>query len=102
MVHVIATIHVAAGRRTDFLREFHAIVPSVKGEHGCLEYGPAVDVPTSIAAQLPGRDDVVVVIEKWANLSALEKHLVAPHMLKYREKVKELVTGVELQILEPA
>ncbi len=102
MIHVLATIELAAGRRSEFLKEFHAIMPSVKNETGCLEYGPAVDTPTPIAAQMPARPDVVVVVEKWASLSALEKHLAAPHMLKYREKVKHLVQSVHLQILEPA
>jgi quinol monooxygenase YgiN len=44
----------------------------------------------------------VVVVEKWVSLAALEKHLAAPHMLKYREKVKQLVIDVQLQVLEPA
>jgi quinol monooxygenase YgiN len=102
MIHVLATIELAPGRRSEFLREFHAIMPSVKSETGCLEYGPAVDTATQIAAQGPARPDVVVVVEKWASLPALEKHLAATHMLKYREKVKHLVQSVHLQILEPA
>ena len=28
----------------------------------------------------------------------LEKHLVAPHMLKYRERVKDMVRSAELRI----
>ena len=72
MIHVLATIELATGRRSEFLREFHAIMPSVKAETGCLEYGPAVDTATQIPAQGP-RPDTVVVIEKWAGLPALEK-----------------------------
>ena len=102
MIHVIATIQVAPGRRQDFLREFHAIVPAVRAELGCQEYVPTIDVPTGAAAQIPTRDDVVTVIEKWTTREHLEKHLVAPHMIKYREKVKDLVLGVQLQILSPA
>ena len=49
MIHVIATIEVREGRRDEFLKEFHRIVPLVRQEQGCLEYGPAVDVPTGIA-----------------------------------------------------
>ena len=44
----------------------------------------------------------VVVVEKWDNLDALNAHLVAPHMGSYREQVKDLVTGMNLQVLEPA
>jgi quinol monooxygenase YgiN len=101
-VHVIATVELQPGRREDFLREFWRVVPLVRAEAGCLEYGPAVDVPTSIAAQAPLRENVVTIIEKWESLSALEAHLVAPHMLAYRPKVKDLVVGSKLQILRPA
>jgi quinol monooxygenase YgiN len=102
MIHVIATIEVQPGRRDEFLGEFRRIVPAVRAEEGCLEYGPTVDARTSIAAQPAVRDNVVVVVEKWASLAALEKHLVAPHMQDYRAGVKALVAKVELRILEPA
>jgi len=102
MIHVIATIQLAPGRRADFLREFHALMPSVKSEQGCIEYGPAVDLASGLDAQSALRPETVVVVEKWVSLAALEKHLAAPHMLKYREKVKQLVIDVQLQVLEPA
>jgi quinol monooxygenase YgiN len=102
MIHVIATVRTAAGRRADFLAAFGQVVPLVRGEAGCLEYGAAVDLPTTIRAQAPVRDDVVTVIEKWDSMAALEAHLSAPHVLSYREKVKDLVAGLEIQVLEPA
>lgn len=101
MIFVIATIQLVPGRRSDFLKEFHAIVPLVRAEKGCLEYGPTVDVSTNIPAQLPVRPDCVTVVEKWSDITALEAHLIAPHMLAYRGKVKDLVQGVQLQVLEP-
>jgi quinol monooxygenase YgiN len=102
MIHVIATVEVKAGRRADFLTEFHRLVPQVRAEAGCLEYGPAVDIASGIAAQAPLRDHVVTVVEKWESLDALRAHQAAPHMAAYRERVKDLVTGVTLHILEPA
>ena len=102
MIHVIATIQLVPGRRADFLKEFHAIVPLVRAEKGCVEYGPTIDFQTMIPAQIPLRPDVVTVMEKWASIDALEAHLIAPHMISYRTKVKDLVTGVQLQVLEPA
>jgi len=47
------------------------------------------------------RPDVVVVIEQWRDLAALKAHLVAPHMGPYRERVKDLVLGVQLSVLQP-
>jgi quinol monooxygenase YgiN len=102
MIHVIATIELAAGRRNDFLAEFRKLVPLVRAERGCIDYGPAVDVPTGLPAQVPLRPDVVTVVERWDSLDDLRAHLQAPHMLEYRQRVKDLVAGVRLQILEPA
>ena len=102
MIYVLATITLAPGRRADFLAEFKKNVPNVMAEQGCLEYVPAIDVETNISAQGPPRPDVVTVVEKWADLAALEAHLIAPHMLAYRAKVKEMVHGVSLHVLTPA
>jgi quinol monooxygenase YgiN len=102
MIHVIATIELHPGRREDFLGEFRKIVPQVLAEDGCLEYGPAIDVPTDIAAQHPVREDVVTVVEKWAGLEHLQRHLAAPHMQEYRTRVGAMVARTTLVILSPA
>ena len=102
MIRVLATIELAEGRRDDFLAQFAMIVPLVLEEEGCLEYGPMVDVPTSIGAQAGIRENAVTVVEKWESIEALEAHLVAPHMIEYRKKVKDMVAGTELRILKPA
>ena len=102
MIHVIATIQLNDGARDEFLSHFHEVAKLVREEDGCVEYGPTVDVATSIAAQPEERPHVVTVIEKWEDIEALEAHLIAPHMLKYRERVKDLVQGASIQVLEPA
>jgi quinol monooxygenase YgiN len=102
VIYVIATIQVVPGGRGEFLQEFHRIVPLVKAEEGCLVYEPTEDVETSIGAQIPMRENVVTVVEQWSSLEALEAHLIAPHMLEYRTRVKTLVANVQLQILRPA
>ncbi len=50
MIHVIATIELNPGAREEFLKHFHALVPLVHQEAGCLEYGPTVDAATDIPA----------------------------------------------------
>ncbi len=102
MIIVVATIELEAGRRQDFLKEFHQVVPLVREEQGCIEYGPTVDVPTNIPAQPAAREDVVTVVEKWESVEALEAHLIAPHMLEYRKRVKSLVKQATIHVLEPA
>jgi quinol monooxygenase YgiN len=101
MIYVIATIEVKPGKREAFLAEFNKNVPNVRAENGCLEYGPTVDAKTDIKAQIPLRENVVTIVEKWESLQALHAHLVAPHMATYRERVKDYVVGATLQILDP-
>lgn len=101
MIHVIATIELAPGTRERFLEAFHDNVPNVLAEDGCHEYGPAVDIPTGISAQVPIRANVVTVVEKWRDVDALKAHLAAPHMAAYRERVKDFVKGVTLQVMQP-
>lgn len=102
MICVLATIEVKANRRKEFLGIFRQLVPQVQAEQGCIEYGPMVDLPTHIRAQVPPRENVVVVVEKWESVEALETHLMAPHMIQYRKDVEDIVVGVEIQILQPA
>lgn len=102
MLIVLATIELNAGKRDAFLAEFRKIIPAVRAEAGCIEYFPATDTATGLPAQPPLREDHVVVVEKWASLAALQAHLVAPHMLDYRPKVKDFVKKVTLQILTSA
>lgn len=102
MIHVIATITIKPGKRDAFLAEFHRIVPAVHAEAGCIEYGPTVDLATDIAVQSPVRENVAVIVEKWESLDALKAHSQAPHMAEYRVRVKDLVEGMQLQILAPA
>ena len=102
MISVLATIEVAPGRRDEFLAAFKELVPKVLAEEGCVEYGPWIDVPTELRSQGDERADVVVVIEKWESLDAMERHLIAPHMLDYRKNVKPMVAATSLQVLGTA
>ena len=101
MIHVIATVELQAGTRQRFLDEFAQVVPKVKAEVGCIEYGAAVDLATSIPVQVPMRPDVATIVEKWSGLEQLNAHLFAPHMKAYRERVKPFVVRTTLQVLEP-
>lgn len=101
MISVIAAIHTVPGKRSVFLDVFSSYVPKVREEEGCLEYYPAVDIDASLPVQALD-EDVVTIIEKWESLEALKLHLAAPHMLEYKEKVKDLVEKVSLKVLQQA
>ena len=98
MIHVIATAHIVKGHRQTFLHEFNANVPHVLAEKGCLQYTPTVDLVSGIDHQIPPEEDTVVIIEQWESIEDLGNHLVAPHMLECRKRVKDIVRSAELRI----
>jgi quinol monooxygenase YgiN len=99
MIHVIASIHIKKDRVPEFIEIFKANMPAVLKEKGCLEYVPTIDVPSGLPPQeLNG--SVVTIVEKWESLEDLRVHLAAPHMLVYKEKVRDLVDKVTLKVLE--
>ena len=102
MIHVIATVELNPGTRDKFLAEFRKLIPDVKAEAGCIEYGPTIDAETDIAIQYKLGADRVVVVEKWETVAALKAHGVAPHMQAYRAKGKDYVKGMVLRVLSPA
>ena len=51
---------------------FKALVPKVKAEDGCYEYGATVDIESALTHITgPPRANTVVIIEKWASIEAL-------------------------------
>jgi len=101
MINVIASIHIKEGRRSEYIDIFKSNVPHVLEEKGCIEYVPTLDVPTGLPTQ-ELNNNVVTIIEKWEGLKELQAHLSAPHMLTYKEKVKDLVEKMSLKILKEA
>ena len=102
MIHVIATIKVKPGMREKYLGILKANVANVLAEKGCIAYVPAVDVESGIPVQVDLRPDGVTLIEVWESLADLQAHLKSPHMLTYREKVKDIVRNISLHVLAPA
>ena len=101
MIHVVAIITAYPGQRSKVLEAFNANVPAVLAEPGCIEYGPTVDAPGLPASMATLGADTFVVIEKWADLAALQAHAVAPHMKAYAAQVKALTAARVIHVLEP-
>ncbi len=101
LIHVIAAIELHPGTRDRFLREFARLEPEVHAEVGCIEYGAAVDLVSGVPGQVPVRPDVVTVVETWSSIETLAAHGAAPHMQAYRERVRDFVIRVTLQVLAP-
>jgi quinol monooxygenase YgiN len=101
MINVIASIHVKEGNVSKFLEIFKDNVPNVLKEEGCIDYVPTVDAPTGLPPQ-ELQENRVVILEKWESIDALKAHMKTPHMLAYREKVKDLIEKMSLNVLQEA
>ena len=102
MIHVIAVITAKPGRRDSLLTHFHANIPAVRAEKGCIEYGVALDAEPALKFQTVYGPDTVVVVEKWESIDALKAHGAAPHMAAFGAKTKEFVASRAIHILQPA
>lgn len=101
MIHVIAVVTVKPGKREEVLRHWRQIVPAVRAEKGCIEYGAAIDADPALPVQTKYGPDAFVVVEKWESMDALSAHAVAPHMKAYGAKTKDLLASRVIHILSP-
>jgi len=101
MINVLASIQIKAGKVSEFIEIFNTNVENVRAEDGCIEYYSTVDLDADLPPQVLD-ENVVTIIEKWESLAALRAHLTAPHMMTYREKVKDIVENVSLKVLQEA
>lgn len=100
MIHVLALITTKPGKRAEVLQAFHANMPAVHAEKGCIEYQPVVDADGFGTFQTPVGPDTFVVVEKWATADDLKAHATAPHMVAYGAKVKDHVAARVIHILK--
>jgi quinol monooxygenase YgiN len=99
MIHVVAVITAKPGMRAEILAAFHANMPAVHAEDGCIEYQPVIDADGFGAFQTKLGADTFMVIEKWRDAAALKAHSVAPHMAAYGAKVKDMVSARVIHVL---
>ncbi len=101
MIHVLAMITAKSGMREKILEAFHANMPAVHAEKGCIEYGPAVDAEGASGMQAKFGPDTFVVIEKWESLDALKAHAASPHMAAYAAKTRDMIASRVIHVLQP-
>jgi quinol monooxygenase YgiN len=101
MIHVVAIITAISGMRETILKEFHANMPAVHAEKGCIEYGPAVDAEGIGNFQTKFGPDTFVVIEKWESPEALKAHAASPHMAAYAAKTRDMIESRVIHVVQP-
>ncbi len=102
MIHVVALITAKPGQRAAILDAFHANVPAVRAEPGCIEYGPVIDAEGAGGMQAKLGDETFAVIEKWQTMDALKAHARSPHMAEYAGKVKDMIASRAVHVLSDA
>ncbi len=102
MIYVIAILTAKSGMRQAVLDAFHANMPAVHAEKGCIEYGPAIDAEGAGRFQTKFGPESFVVLEKWESLEALKAHAATPHMTAYAEKTKDMLANRVIHVLSPA
>ena len=101
-VHVVAFITTKPDKRVDVLEAFHANIPNVHAEDGCIEYGPTIDAEGVGGIQTEIGPNSFIVIEKWKSLDHLKAHAAAPHMAEYAAKVRDMLESRVIHVLSPA
>jgi quinol monooxygenase YgiN len=101
MIHVVAIVTAKPGQRAAILEAFHANVPAVLAEAGCIEYGPAIDATGVGPFQTRFGDDTFLVIEKWESLDHLGAHAAPDHMKAYGAKTKDMIASRVIHVLSP-
>ena len=101
-VHVVAVITAKPDKRGDVLEAFHANIPNVHAEDGCIEYSPTIDTEGVAGIQTEIGPNAFIVIEKWKSLDHLKAHAAAPHMAEYAAKVKDMLESRVIHVLSPA
>ena len=76
MIHVLAIITAKPGMRATILEAFHANMPAVHAEDGCI------------------------VVETWATADALKAHGAAPHRAAYGAKTRPMVASRVIHVLQ--
>ena len=102
MIFVIAVSELKEGTKDEFIRIAKENLPNVLAEEGCISYVLNEDFPSGLAAQKEVRENVLTFVECWVSIDHLKKHLQAPHMKEFMDKVRDLRISSSLQIVSPA
>lgn len=102
IINVLAVLTANPGKRREVLALFHEIVPTVLAEESCIAYEATIDTKDGSASQTEFGPDTFVVIEKWANLTALRAHSQSRHMKAFADCTNDMIADRSVYILSPS
>ena len=90
-----------AADRKAFVKATNEIIGAVRHEAGCLEYSLVGDAETDWERPERLGDKTLWMIERWASVTSLKRHLETPHMKKYGPKVAPFKASSTFNVLQP-
>lgn len=100
MIQVIATIRAIEDKHDELVAAFKEILPGIRAKTGCIEYGIAIHCKSGFPGQRLFDENELMVIEKWADLRALEAHITEPTYQTWFINVSPLIATAFMDIFE--
>ena len=92
MIYVLATIHVHAEHRADFLENARTVISATHKEAGCIAY----DLTSSIT-----EPNCFVFVERWESREALGLHFETPHLKEWQRVSAPFTEKRAVEIIAP-
>jgi quinol monooxygenase YgiN len=99
VIYVIASIQAEEGKRDELAQAFRGVLDKVRAKPGCIEYSLALHTPSGFAGQAPYEDNVLLIVEKWRDMGALQAHISDPVYQSWFAVQWELIADASMQIM---
>lgn len=84
MVVVISKLTVKPEKKQELLAAAKELIAATREETGCISYSLLDD---------PYTNDRCIFVEEWSDKGALEQHFTTPHIAKWRQQSKDLLSA---------
>ena len=84
MIIVLAKVSVKPEKKKELLTLVKDVMAATQKEEGCVSY---------VLYDNPHDPGGCMFVEEWTDKAALQKHSTAPHILEWRQKSADLLSG---------
>ena len=92
MIYIIATLTIKPGSLDEVLALAMPCIEGTRKEAGCISY----DLHQSLTDE-----NVLVFVERWKDMAAIEAHFVEPHLVAWRDAGAPFITNKKIEIINP-